>query len=828
MQYEIITYNENLPFRIHIMDTVNREYHLHKEMELVFVLKGSVTYEVRNKKFKLFEKDLFLVNSLDMHMVRSDAEENILLILHLDPTFFNQYCSEFSSYYYHPMGALRDNSPSIYEKITSDLAMIMLALVKSSKEYKLDAMRSVIDIALTLFQSCRMELRKQQDGDQLKQQRISGLLTYIDENYSSKIGLDTLSKELKISSGYISAFFKHNLGIGFVDYINKLRITKSLNDLLGSRKSILEIALDHGFNDHKAYNRVFKKEMGMTPTEYRGTVMALTPVEQSPNHPYFRDPTSDIFKTLFEHLKTHGENHPHHSTMITEKITVEADLTKSKGQALPQFWREIVCVERASLCLRSEVQHQIRIAQKDIGYTFVKFHGIFSEEMMVYREDDAGNPIYNWHYVDEIIDFFYSVGLKPFIEIGFMPEALASKKQYAPYFWRPNVSFPKSIKKWSRLVYDFAVHCMERYGEAEVKEWLFEVWDAPELTNIFWYESKELFWELYKESYYALKKASSKLKVGSPGILPFHDFQWLGEFLHYCTQHEIIIDFAACNIFSLADPQNKTIPSEIMKNEKIQLSTSDENYLQASLESMRNKLQAAGLGHIAIYVAEWNLSPYTVDYTRDTCFLSTYIVSNVLRNIGRVNGLGYWSLSDIMDQGITASSIFHGGYGLFTRNTLKKPACNAFYLLNKLGSHVMDRGSHYVITKKDPSSYQILLYNYVYFDELFRSGDRTLLSYKDRYNIYQSASVMDIQLTLQLNEGRYRLKRYRLDRESGSTFDAWLKMGAPEQISSDIYDYLKSKEMLDIRVTEEVCHGRLTIHDLIPVHGVLLIEVDQL
>lgn len=828
MQYEIIEYNENLPFRIFMMDAENREYHLHKELELVFVLKGSVTYEVKNKKNKISEKDLFLVNSLDIHSVSSEKGENILLVLQLDPSFFNQYCPEFSSFYYDPNGALRDYSSSLHDKITSNLAKIMLTLVKSNVGYKLEAVHSAIDIALTLFQTCRTELRQQNYGEQHKQKRIAELLKYIDENYSSKIGLDTLSKEMLISSRYISTFFKNNLGIGFVDYINKLRITKSLNDLLGSKKSILDIAIDHGFNDHKAYNRVFKQELGMTATEYRMIASKSIPAEEHQRkNNYFNDPSRDYFKYLFEFLQKH-QGDLAHTSKIKDKLTIKADLTKPSEKSLHKYWKKITCVERAALCLRSDIQSQIRMAQKDIGYEFIKFHGIFSEEMMVYRENATGNPIYKWHYIDEIIDFFYSVNLKPFIEIGFMPESLASKKQYSPEFWRPNVSFPKSIKKWSNLIYEFTRHCIERYGEAEVEKWYFEIWPAPELSNIFWYESKERFFELYIESYRAIKKASSKLSVGSPGVLPHNNFQWFKDFLHYCKDHNIKIDFAACHIYNMADPQNKTIPSELLSNERITLPVSDENYLQNSIVSIRNTLAAADLKEVDIFVTEWNLSPYTVDYTRDTCFLSSYIVYNILRNMDQVKGLAYWSLSDIMDQGITEDSIFHGGFGLLTRNSIKKPAYNAFYLLDKLGKNIIEQGNDYVISSNGGGSYQILLYNFVYFDELFRAGDKSLLSYHERYNIYKSATEKDIHIVAQLDKGSYKIKRYRLDRDSGSTYDAWLKMGAPEDISSDMHIYLKSKEILQINVSEESLKGQLILNDIIPVHGVLMIIIDKI
>jgi xylan 1,4-beta-xylosidase len=827
MEYELIKYNENLPFKIFILDAENQEYHLHKEIELIFVLKGTVVYEVKSKRYKLTERDLFLVNSFDMHSVISEEGENILLALQLDSLYFNQYCPGFSDFYYETNIALADNNSILHKKISSCLASLVLALVKLDTGYKLEAVNSATEIALALVKNCRTEQRQQNDTEAYKQRRISELLKYIEENYALEIGLDTLSKEMLISPKYISKFFKDNLGIGFVDYINKLRITKSLNDLSSSKKSIMDIAVEHGFNDHRAYSRVFKKVFGATPTEYRSKSLTSSKIEGASLHNnYFKDTSRDYFKYLFEFLQK-DTKHVTQASGTNDKLSINCDLIKSTSRSFTKYWRKITSVERAALALRSDVQSQIKLAQQELGYEFIKFHGIFSDEMRVYQEDSAGNPIFYWHYVDLIFDFFHEVNLKPYIEIGFMPESLASKKQYAPYFWKPNVSYPKSIKKWSNLVSEFVKHCTLRYGIDEVEKWYFQVWSAPELSNVFWYDSKESFFELYKETYLAVKKVSPKLRVGSPGVLPINNFEWFEDFLSYCERSSIALDFAACHIYTSADPQNKTIPREILSNERINLSASDENYLESSVNSLRNMLNSVGLKGLDILVAEWNLSPYAVDYTRDTCFLSSYIVHNMFSNIDNIEGLGLWSLSDISDHGNPESSLFHGGTGLITRNGIKKPAYNAFYLLNKLGDNIVEHGKDYIITSKG-SSYQILLYNFAYFDELFRTGDKSLLSYHERYSIFESASAKDANIVLNLEEGKYKIERYRLDRESGSSFDAWLKMGAPEEMHSDMHTYLKSKEVPEIRVSTETVKGQLVLSDIVPVHGILLIEIDKL
>ena len=446
--------------------------------------------------------------------------------------------------------------------------------------------------------------------------------------------------------------------------------------------------------------------------------------------------------------------------------------------------------------------------------------------MMVYKEDSDGNAVYDWSCIDEIFDFFREVNIKPFVEIGFMPENLASKKQYASFLWRPNVSYPKSIQKWRTLIGEFLNHYIQRYGKEEVEKWYFEMWCSPDIPDVYWFESKDSFFKFYKETYFAIKEVSNNLKIGSPSVSPYNNFKWFSDFLNYCKDNYIELDFVTSHIYSHVDATNESFLGEFLSIQTPKFSLADENFLHRSVVSMKQILNESHLNSTKLFLTSWNLNLYAKDYTRDTCFLSSYILYNVLNNIDNIDGLAYWSLSDILEEKITENKLFHGGPGLFTRNGLKKPSFNAFFLLNKLGNNIIERGRDYIITSKD-KNIQILIYNFVYLDELFRRGDKSLLSYHNRYNVYQPAKNKSVDLLLTLETGNYSIKRSRLTRDSGSSFDAWLKMGAPENISPDIYAFLKSRESPEISITTESVKEQLLLSDSVPVHGVLLIEIDR-
>ncbi|GKX65753.1 GH39 family glycosyl hydrolase [Inconstantimicrobium mannanitabidum] len=825
MNFKLINHTNDLPFTVSILPLKSEEYHYHKEMELIFVLKGSVSYFIGGEKHKLSEHDLFWVNSLDMHSAFSESEETILLVLHLDKIFFDKYYDNFSDFYYKYTDSVNDRNNPLYDLISSNLAQLMLHMIKLESDYKLKSLNNIIEIILILLNNFKEENPKNINTVLYKQTRLYDILKFIEKNYNSELTLNSLSEEMHISPQYISKFFKDNLGIGFVDYINKLRITKSLHDLLETNKTILDISIEHGFNDHKAYNRAFKKEFNMTATEYKKQLTLTQLNSDTSNFDYLDNNSRGYFKYLFDFIdKEKSINTPALSSSV--KTNINLDLTSYNNTTFTKYWNKVTSIGRASLCLRHEIRRQIEIAQTDIGYEFIRFHGIFSDDMMVYKEDNDGNPIYNWTYIDEIFDFFYRVNLKPFIEIGFMPEALASKKQFI-FLWKANVSQPKSLKKWTDLVSAFINHCVDRYGEDEVKKWYFQIWNAPDLPEVFWSESKEKFFQFFKATYNSIKTMFKDIKVGSPGLLPLNDFQWLNDFLNFCEKNHIELSFIACNIYAYTDPKNNALPAQLYSKHDDILFLNEENYLKESISKVKSILKKHSL-HTPIFITEWNLSPFTNDYNRDTCFLSSYITYNLINNIENIDVLSFWSLSDIIEEGLTENKLYHGGLGLLTYNRLKKPSYNAFALLGKLGDKLIKRGDDYIITAQN-NSYQILIFNFIYFDELFMSGDKSLLDYHNRYNIFKNSNLnKDINLILSMPRGQYRIKRWYLNRNSGSTYDAWQSMGAPEQIQNDVYNYLKAKEIPEISINSQEVQNELLISDSVPPHGILLIEIDKI
>jgi xylan 1,4-beta-xylosidase len=180
---------------------------------------------------------------------------------------------------------------------------------------------------------------------------------------------------------------------------------------------------------------------------------------------------------------------------------------------LYHFWEHTVGSCHAPLALRADWQAQLRRCHEELGFRYVRFHGLFSDDVGTLIEHN-GEPLYSFFNADQIFDFLLSIGMKPFVELSFMPEALASGNKTV-FHYRANVTPPKDYKRWAELVKKFTRHCVERYGVAEVREWFFEVWNEPNLPA-FWKGTQADYYKLYAETATAIKSVDAALKVGGP------------------------------------------------------------------------------------------------------------------------------------------------------------------------------------------------------------------------------------------------------------------------------------------------------------------------
>src|SRR5271168_5117530 len=225
---------------------------------------------------------------------------------------------------------------------------------------------------------------------------------------------------------------------------------------------------------------------------------------------------------------------------------IEVD-TQGPSHPFPHFWEQMFGSGRAILSLRESYRNDLREVKSITDFQYVRFHAIFQDEVGLYDEDAQGNPVYNFSYVDQIYDGLLANGVRPFVELSFMPSKLASPPIVRQAFWyNPIVSPPKSWDRWGDLVYQFTKHLVDRYGIAEVSQWYFEVWNEPNID--FWAgDPKEAtYYQLYDAAARAIKNVSPRLRVGGPSTA---QAAWVDRFIRHCTENKIPVDFVSTHVY---------------------------------------------------------------------------------------------------------------------------------------------------------------------------------------------------------------------------------------------------------------------------------------
>jgi xylan 1,4-beta-xylosidase len=281
--------------------------------------------------------------------------------------------------------------------------------------------------------------------------------------------------------------------------------------------------------------------------------------------------------------------------------------------------------------------------------------------------------LYSFFNADQICDFLVSIGMKPFVELSFMPETLASGSQTV-FHYQANVTPPKDLDQWSELITKLAAHWIERYGIDEVSTWFFEVWNEPNL-KAFWTGTQEEYFELYRRTAAALKAVDRRLRVGGPATA---SNEWIPEFLDFCEKQDVPVDFVSTHHY----PTDAL--GSIGEDTETQLAQSRRSILREWAK--KSHRQARGK---PLYYTEWNSSSNPRDHLHDEPYTAAVIIKTMLEARSLVEGYSFWTFTDIFEENYMPATAFQGGFGLLTLQGVAKPAYRAFELLHRLGTELL-------------------------------------------------------------------------------------------------------------------------------------------
>ncbi len=469
-------------------------------------------------------------------------------------------------------------------------------------------------------------------------------------------------------------------------------------------------------------------------------------------------------------------------------LTIDA---AAPTQPFPHYWERMFGSGRAVLSLREGYRDDLRALRSSTAAAYVRFHGILNDEVGTYSEGANGEPIYNFSYVDQIYDGLLATGVRPIVELSFMPSRLAASDTRHSFWYRPVVAPPKDYGRWDALITALARHLVERYGVDEVSQWYFEVWNEPNLD--FWAgEPKQpTYWTLYEHTARALKAVDRRLRVGGPSTA---QAAWIADFIRHCNEQGIPVDFVSTHVYG-----DDTAKDVFGTDEQI---PRDRMVCRAAAKA-HAEVRASAMPALPLILTEFNATYLNRTEITDAAFMGPWLAETIRECDGLVQDMAYWTFSDVFEEQGVVRKPFYGGYGLLAAGHIPKPAFNAFALLHQLGDQrFTDDVPGSLVTRRANGDVVLALWNYA--TPGTAGATRTV--------------------KLEVRNAQVRSARLQvLDRTHGNALAAYSSMGSPQYPTQAQLLQLRAEAALPPPTTKAFEAGLLTLQ--VPPDGLVLVTI---
>jgi Beta-xylosidase len=833
INFEQVKYEASGDVKPIITNLIYTYPHWHNELEIVFACKGDLNLSMGAEQHRLQQGEIALFNSMEIHAINSvlGSEDGAYAEKSGSIAFLLQISGRFMRSLHLDIESLRFARYVEEPETAGELRRLLLLImeeVESPRALSAGVIHGYSGAAVaTLLRSCVLaDLEKEGHRDAPRHaslenernlERLKRVLSWINEHYAENPSLGDAAAAAFISPYYLSHFFTAALGMSYSHYLNNVKVDMARQELLASTDSVVDVMLRHGFPNAKTFNRVFKEALGCSPSQYRKAA-APASLGRSVDHSLPPSKTEmGSYINFQERIKipTALYRDEQAETLMPDSIVDrEVSVGGTRIAKLDRYFFKMLAVARASDLLRARVREQLSLARKELGFEYLRFHGIFDDEMGILHP--AGQRTYNFTLIDEILDFMLSLGIRPFLELSFMPTAIASGDKTV-FFYRGNATPPRDWALWEALMTAFMEHLVGRYTLPEIRLWYFEVWNEPNLAD-FWTGSFEDYLRLYAISAQVIKGIDPAIPVGGPAISSFQFSEakaYLERFMAACAERGLPLDFVSGHPYPVwYYRQGDEIAAEIRGPDQT----------REDMIWIRDAVHASAYPEAEIHLDEWNTSSDCHDLIHDTAFMAPFILRNYLSGQGLAQSLCYWALSDLFEEGGVPEREFHGGFGLFNKASLQKPQYHAFAALRRLGEELLAQGEDYIVTRDAAGSFQALAWNYLHYERGYADGDKSALDYYERYEVFERGERRLFRFSLPKHEPcDWLVEKMSFDREHGSVFDSWLKNGAIENLTPEQSELLRSQCQPKRELSIFKDRQELVLEAAVEPHGFVLI-----
>jgi len=463
--------------------------------------------------------------------------------------------------------------------------------------------------------------------------------------------------------------------------------------------------------------------------------------------------------------------------------------------------------------IRDDSLAQLKTAKDELGFRYIRFHGIFHDVLGTYKVVD-GKPVYDWTKIDYLYDKLLAMGIKPFVELGFTPEAMKTSDN-SIFYWKANTSHPQPAR-WQGLVDAFVRHIEQRYGKEEVRTWFFEVWNEPNLDGFWEKADQKAYFDLYDLSARTIKAIDPQLRVGGPSTA---GAAWVPEFLAHTQQSGAAVDFITTHTYGV----DGGFLDENGKSDTKLSASSDA--IVGDVRKVRREIAASYLPKLPLYFTEWSTSYTPRDPVHDAYLSAPYILAKLKASEGQLQGMSYWTYSDLFEEPGPPTAPFEGGFGLMNPQGIRKPAWFAYKYLNQLGEQELRTAdAQSWVTRDGKGGVQVLAWE-------FKQPDQGSQSNRPYYTKVQpTRDAVPLTLSFKgMTPGTYTIQVYRTGFRANDAHTAYLEMGKPKTLTAAQVGTLQglTRDVPEVRQVKVAQDGTAQLQVPMRVNDVVLVKIGQ-
>lgn len=782
--------------KIEVLNITEEREHFHQDIELLFVLEGSIDVTMGDQVTHMRPEDILVINANKKHCLKG-SEDVLFARLHIMYQLVSDVFGTTDIIFWCDS---TKGDTDRYMELRDTLKLLLnhyLSIKGGVANFGHIALcYRVLDL-LSVHFLVRTGDRNIQNSKDRQDERLLQINNYIRANYNRPISLNDLASQLYLSEGHLSRYFKKTYGMNFVTYLTNVRLYHAVEDLLYSDQPITRVAYDNGFSNVNAFNKSFKEAYGVTPSTFRKESRAKEEQEQ----PQTLDP--HIEERLEEFLRRDGMRREEQRIQDESRM----EFSVNTNEQTRYTWNDMINIGAAEDLLRSEIREHLILLHEALQFQYVRFWNLCTSDMLLDLNGDSTD--YNYSRLDSILDFLTQNHIRPHIELGMKPRRVSGNVQQVIIYEDYEYVYPGD-EKWTQFLESLMRHLLHRYGRSEINQWRIELW----LRENAEYSHQDLkgYFRLFDITYEVIRRYSKEIKIGGGGFRIDYDSRWSYDtFLYEWQKAEYFPDYLSFIYYAYQR-------GDVAQDSYSKRSTDTEGFFHY-MEAIKRYMKDAGINaEYPVYITEWNLTISDRNYINDTCYKGAYVVKNMIDTYGMCETTALFPGTDRTSQFYDTNDILYGGSGIMTKDGILKPAGFAIDFLNRLHPYYIGKGKNCILATDGYGNYTLVCHNAKRLNyNYYLSAENEL----DRENIWKyfedrDAALIRIRLR-DIKDGSYQMKTYSVNEDNGSVLAIWGEMGYESELTRN-----------DIKYFRRVCEPRMRIQKVEARDGMLDLDIPMM